>query len=322
MLVNAVTLNPPSHNDEIWLIADIGATSTRCATLQGPGFVLGEFEVFANDAFASPLALIESYLAADNPVPQRCALAIAAPIRGDDIEMINRDWSFNRVELSAELKVDQLMVFNDFHANALSLPSVDDSLRVEIGSAIEYSDGNIAVLGPGTGLGMAAWIGNKESGNVMFGEGGHITVSGRDTTEDKIIHTLRERFGHCSAERILSGPGLVALHNAMHGIDVATAETITKRLDDANCAATMAQFYRFLGSAAADLALITGAFGGVYVAGGIVPANIEGISNSQFRQRFEDKGRYREYMQHIPTYVITDPVPGLRGLACYVAGQY
>ena len=169
---------------------------------------------------------------------------------------------------------------------------------------------------------MAAWIGDAESGAAMTGEGGHITVAGRNDAEDRIILRMRERFGHCSAERILSGPGIVALHEVMHGAATMTPEEISANFDDRNCRATMEQFFRFLGSAAAELALITSAFGGVYIAGGIVPSLTRQLAASDFRQRFEDKNRYRDYMRRIPTYVITDPVPGLRGLATYLKMQY
>ena len=152
----------------------------------------------------------------------------------------------------------------------------------------------------------------------MSGEGGHITLSGRNRSEDSIIAKLRDRFGHCSAERVLSGPGLMALHEAMHGTSVATPEEITTNPDEPANAATMQQFFLFLGSVAAELALITGAAGGVYIAGGIVPACLEQIAKSDFRSRFEDKNRYRDYMRAIPTWVITDPYPGLSGLAAYI----
>jgi glucokinase len=176
-------------------------------------------------------------------------------------------------------------IVNDFHAIAYALPTFDDGTRTEIGSAAEYRDGNMAVLGPGSGLGMSAWIGGESVGAAMTGEGGHITVAGRDEREDEIIARVRERFGHCSAERILSGPGMLILHKAMHGIELDNPEKITGNVDDAACAATLNQFFSFLGSAAADLALITGAFGGLYIAGGIVPACIEQLRKSPFRER-------------------------------------
>jgi len=104
----------------------------------------------------------------------------------------------------------------------------------------------------------------------------------------------------------------------MHGIEMESSEEITGSPDDDTCTATLNQFFSFLGSVAADLALITGAFGGLYIAGGIVPACIDQLRQSPFRQRFDDKNRYRDYMRRIPTYVITDPVPGLTGLAAMI----
>lgn len=311
-------MNEPPDDRQHWLIADIGATTTRCAFVQGPGFALGKFQLFANDDYASAGDLLADFMADDDRSATNCALAVAAPIHGDDIEMINRDWRFSRSALAAELGVSDIQILNDFHATAYALGSLDENSRIEVGRATKYREGNLAVLGPGSGLGMAAWIGNKPNGDAMCGEGGHITVAGRNKDEDEIIEKIRQRFGHCSAERILSGPGLITLHRAMHGIDVATSEEITGNRDDNQCQETLNQFFSFLGSVAADLALISGAFGGVYIAGGIVPACIEQLQTSSFRERFEDKNRYRDYMQRIPTYVITDPVPGLLGLSVYI----
>ena len=312
-------MNESTGSARAWLIADVGATSSRCAIVVEPGFALGDWQVFRNDEFDSLESLLGDYVAGHGGQPQGCALAVAAPIHGNSVRMINRDWQFDRDSVGAALGVDEVRFVNDFHAIAYFLPVIDSTCRVEIGSATEYRDETIAVLGPGSGLGMAAWIGSRGDGRTMTGEGGHISIAGRNTFEDQIIARLRERFGHCSAERVLSGPGIVALHQAIHGDSVAAPEDITANLADEKCAATMQQFFRFLGSIAAELALITGAFGGVYIAGGIVPALVDDIAASEFRERFEDKNRYRKYMQRIPTYVITDPVPGLRGLTAMLA---
>lgn len=313
----AMKTNPGNHRS--WLIADIGATSSRCAIVHSPGYAPDDFAVYANDDFSSPADLLGEFIAGAQHSPQNCALAVAAPIHDDHISMINRNWRFSGSSLASCLNLQRIEILNDFHAIAYALPEFDERSRIEIGSATEYRDASIATLGPGSGLGMSAWIGTRKDGRAMSGEGGHISVAGRNAQEDKIILALRQRFDHCSAERILSGPGLIALHEAMHNIKVPTPEEITGNPQDLLCAATLDQFFCFLGSAAADLALITGAFGGVYIAGGIVPACLDQLIASPFRERFEDKNRYREYMQRIPTYVIADPVPGLRGLGAYIA---
>jgi glucokinase len=298
-----------------WLIADIGATTSRCAILDHGR--IGEVQRFHNDDANGVGEILSRYLSLSNRQPNACALAVAAPVDGEEFRMINRDWRFNRSEL-AVLGLDRVEVLNDFHAVAYALPVLNDATRAEIGKATQYRDGNIAVLGPGSGLGMSAWI---SGATAMFGEGGHITVAGRNSAEDEIIVKLRDRFGHCSAERILSGPGLIALHEAMHGKRLAAPEEVTSDPEEPNNAATLRQFFRFLGSTAAELALITGAYGGVYIAGGIVPACLDQIVNSDFRTRFEDKNRYRDYMRAIPTWVVTDPYPGLTGLAEYIASN-
>lgn len=301
-----------------WIIADVGATNSRCALISPPSFEPMNVRHYRNKNADSLQNILQVYLAESDVHPTDCAIAVAAPIHGDEIEMCNRDWRFSRTEISRLLGIDRTEIINDFHALAYLLPYIDDRRRKEIGSATQYRGGNIAVLGPGSGLGMSAWITKAAGGVAMSGEGGHISIAGRNESEDAIIARIRERFGHCSAERVLSGPGIIALHSAMHNVDVPTSEEITSNTDDPLCLETMNQFFRFLGSAAADLALITGAFGGVYIAGGIVPACIDRISNSDFRTRFEDKNRYVDYMRAIPTWVITDPTPGLSGLSVFV----
>ncbi len=311
-----------ASNKESWLIADIGATSSRCATLAQAAAIPKNIRIHRNEKFGGLTELLADFLSGCGEKPQSLALAVAAPVHGDDIRMINCDWSFSGTSLSNDLGFARVKIINDFHAVAYALPALSDDARTEIGSATEYRGGNMAAIGPGSGLGTSAWIAGDAGGAAMTGEGGHITVSGRNKREDEIIAVVRERFGHCSAERILSGPGLKVLHKAMHGIEIESPEDITGNPNDDACAATMNQFFSFLGSAAADLALITGAFGGLHIAGGIVPACIDQLRKSSFRERFDDKYRYRDYMRRIPTYVITDPVPGLTGLAAMITREF
>ena len=307
--------------DAIWLIADIGATSTRCAVCRPGDLHHRNLEIFLNEQFDSLKSLLGGYIESLSEKPSGGALAIAAPISGDAVQMTNRDWEFHRLELAEQLGLTRLEIINDFHAVAYALPQLPNRHLVEIGKATEYRSGSRAALGPGSGLGVGAWIVGSGKGVAMYGEGGHVTLSARDEAEDRIIAKIRERYGHASAERVLSGPGIVALHSAMHGDDMKTSREITSGTVDRKCRATMEQFYRFLGSVAADLAMTTGAYGGIYIAGGIVPDNIDQIRASTFRERFEEKNRYRHYMQAIPTYVISDPTPGLTGLMAYIGEQ-
>jgi glucokinase len=317
-LRNAAPMPQTDTEANSWLIADIGATNARCATTGRGNSGSSQLAVYSNRDFQSLQHLLESYLSSLPQRPRQAALALAAPIVGDTIEMVNCDWRFERQPFSRELEFERLELFNDYHATAFALPFFTaDSLK-EIGKSNNYVDGNRAVLGPGSGLGMAAWIGDSNSGSVMTGEGGHVTLAARNEQEAAIIRKFAQRYGHCSAERVLSGPGIIDLHRAMHGIEAPTSEEIARNQDNARCVATMQQFFSFLGSVSADLALISGSFGGVYIGGGIIPACLQQFVRSDFRQRFDDKNRYRDYMKSIPTYVITDPTPGLTGLTAWV----
>jgi len=295
-----------------WLIADVGATSCRCALYRGGR--IEDIRVFRNNDWPGLAELLASYLDETGRSADHAALAVAAPVDGEDIVMCNRNWSFSASSFRA-MGLERVEIINDFHAIAYALPKFDDKTRVEIGSSLQYRQGNIAVLGPGSGLGMAAWI---DGCAAMSGEGGHTTLAARNSDEDRIIARLRDEYGHCSAERILSGPGLAALYKTMHGSAIDSSESITTNPDEPRNKQTLEQFFLFLANAAADLALITGAYGGVYIAGGIVPACIDVIRTSGFRARFEDKNRYTNYMRAIPTWVITDPYPGLTGLTGFI----
>jgi len=301
-----------------WIISDIGATSSRCGIYSGNETQTTNVQVYRNDSFDDLQSMLANYISSCPKKPENCALAVAAPIDGDNVHMINRDWSFSSAAIGQQFRFDEVEMLNDFHALAYALPKFRDSDRHEVGRATDYRKGTIAVLGPGSGLGMSAWVDNDGGTAALRGEGGHISIAGRNEFEDNIIARLRKRFGHCSAERVLSGPGLLAIHEAMHDTQLSRSEDITSNLEDPQCKATLEQFFRFLGSAAADLALVSGAYGGVYIAGGIVPSCVKEICNSEFRNRFEDKNRYAEYMRAIPTWVITAREPGLVGLAAYL----
>ena len=305
----ALNMQQKSKN---WLIADVGATSCRIAVYDGGS--IDNLQISRNDDHSSLEAKLSGYLKSMQNPPAHAVLAVAASVENDDIRMMNRDWQFNPESLAA-VGFDTIKLINDFHAIAFALPTFGDADRLEVGEATHYRNGTMAVLGPGSGLGMAAWV---EGGAAMFGEGGHVTLPARDAREEQILTRLRDRYGHVSAERVLSGPGLLALHTAMHDEILSSPEDIFSEPSTNAKADTIGQFYLFLGSVAADLALITGATGGVYIAGGIVPSYPDLIANAGFRQRFEDNNRYPEYMQSIPTWVISEPVPGLRGLAAFI----
>jgi glucokinase len=174
-----------------------------------------------------------------------------------------------------------------------------------------------AVLGPGTGLGVASLIPTQDGWQAVSGEGGHVTLPAVTPKEAELIEQLRERFGHCSAERLISGPGLELLHTMLHTSGEITAAAIATLAEtgDEQAQETFSLFFELLGTVAANLALTVGAFGGVYIGGGIIPRHAERFAASGFRRRFEAKGRYGDYLKSIPTYLIVSDHPTLTGLA-------
>jgi len=303
-------------------MADIGATHTRCALLDDQGKEVAP-EVFDNVDFTGLAGILSVYLdhRRSSDRPKRAALAIAAPIVGDEVRMTNIGWHFSQTELKAQLGFQRLTVCNDFAAIAWGLPHLIATDRTQIGGGTPSPRTTMAALGPGSGIGVSALVPSADSWTVMTGEGGHVSLPAVTSEEQNVIALLRERFGHCSAERALSGQGLVNLYVALaelagRGQPTVTPEDVTRLASQREPLArkTLQMFFAMLGTVAGDLALTTGARGGVYVAGGIVPRVLESFAQSEFRARFEAKGRYRDYMAAIPTYVITMALPAFRGL--------
>jgi glucokinase len=305
------------------LMADIGATHTRCALLNDKGREVAP-ETFDNADFTGVAGVLEVYLdhRRTSDRPTRAALAVAAPITGDDVQMINIGWRFSQRELKQKLALKKLQVVNDFTAMAWALPQLKDADVAQIGGGNSVLRTTKATLGPGSGLGVSALVPANDSWAVMTGEGGHVALPAVTPEEHEVVMLLQQRFdGHCSAERVLSGPGLVNLYVALaelagRGKPTVTPEDVTNlaRQGEPMARKTQSMFFAMLGTIAANLAVTTGARGGVYIAGGIVPRLLEPLQKSEFRARFEAKGRYRGYLAAIPTYVITAPTPAFRGL--------
>lgn len=308
------------------LLIDIGGTNARLALQAVPRGPLLAMATYPCARFDGVQALIEFYLGEHGgPRTRQCAIGIASPIRGDEVVMTNLAWRFSRVELQSALGLDRLVVLNDFTALALALPLLGPDERVQVGGGAALEGAACALLGAGTGLGVGGLLPAPGGGwSAIAGEGGHVTLAGGDDWEDAVLRALRQRFGHASAERVLSGPGIENLYRA--GCEVAgqsaepiDAAEITRRAlaaSDPACGQCLDLFFALLGSVAGNLALTLGAQGGVYVGGGIVPALGEAITRSSFRTRFEAKGRYAEYLRSIPTWVIhAQSPPALRGAA-------
>jgi glucokinase len=316
-----------------WLVADIGGTNARFGVIRGKGAAPTEVEVLRASDFASPeaaaLAYLEGVAARDRRMlrPRHAAFALATPVTGDTVKFTNSPWILTRQQVQRALGLEQLHLLNDFEALAWSLPHLASTdLRVFGGGSFDAHLPR-AVVGPGTGLGVAACVPSGRTWRPLPSEGGHATLAAGDDFESAVLSAARRRHDHVSAERLLSGIGLPSLLVAVadvrgeHTAELDAAEITRRALteNDALCMATLATFCAMLGSFAGNVALTFGARGGVLVAGGIVEKLGELFYESRFRERFEAKGRFRDYLSAIGTAVITAPYPALNGAAHAIA---
>lgn len=303
-----------------WLIADIGGTNTRCA-ISRAGEAPAAIEAFRNRDFPSLDRLLAAYLGALPPAdrPDQAVIAVAAPIRGDEIRMVNINWTFSVAALARSLSLKRVIPLNDFAAQAYALPVLQPGDLHKVGGGKPVDRAPKVVAGPGTGLGTAGLVHLDGQWHAITGEGGHVTMAPANEREAHLVALGRERFGHCSAERLVSGAGLAFIHEVVSGGRKLAPREIGDAVQAGDDAAleSLDIFFELLGTVASNLALTFAAFGGVYIGGGITPRYIAQFSASGFRTRFEDKGRYRAFLADIPTWVITADQPALHGLAAY-----
>ena len=309
------------------MIADIGGTNVRFALIGADGKP-NNVSVLTCSDYPDLLSAANAYLDGIVPEdrPDHGAFAAACPVTGDQVQVTNLPWSFSIDDLRRQLGFKTLDVINDFSAIAYALPRLATGDRRQIGGGGVHECSPVAVLGSGTGLGVSALVPADGGWVALETEGGHITMAANNEHEAQLIDSLRSQFGHVSAERVLSGPGLVNLYETISTIagivvEPLTPEQVSERgLGEpaSPCGKTIEMFCAMLGTFASDLALSLGARGGVYIAGGIVPSLGNAFDRSGFRSRFEEKGRFSAYLAKIPTFVIVHPHPAFVGLRAFL----
>jgi glucokinase len=308
------------------LLADIGGTNARFALLAGG--TVGTIAHLAVSDYGGFPEVLGAYLA---KIPEAgtigaAILAVAGAVQNGRSALTNHPWVIDAAELRATYGFSTVRLINDFEAVAWSLPHLSPDKLLQVGGGQRVVGAPLAALGPGTGLGMAVSIPHASGHLVLSGEGGHSTMAGSSLREDAVIAYLRRRFGHVSAERVLSGNGLENLHEALAALDNVTlprrsAAEITRAGVAGTCATSRAavdMFCAMLGTVAGNLALTVGARSGIFIGGGILLHMPEYFASSPFRARFEDKGRFGKYLEPIPAYLILDEdaaFVGLRALA-------
>jgi glucokinase len=314
---------PKSHTPARALVADIGGTNARFALVDLETLELSEIKQFACAGYEGVAGVAQTYLKGLKEPPRQAAIAVAGPVAGEEIRITNSGWTFTAAELCRAARLDDIVILNDFHALAVSLPHLraDELHRMGGGEPVPHAAK--VVLGPGTGVGVAGLVWSGSAWIGVPGEGGHVTLSAHSSREFEMIERLRAGRDHLSADRVLSGPGLVNLYRAIaesHGRraePLQPNDVLIRGLAESDPIAVeaLAMLVAWLGGFAGDAALTFGARGGVYLSGAISRKIARVLSAGEFRRAFEAKGRMRSYLAPIPVYLILAEFAALRGAA-------
>lgn len=304
------------------LVADIGGTNARFA-LCGPDGRPVDTERLTVADHPDIVGAAKTYLR--GRAVSEAVFAGAGPVVGDRASFTNSHWSFSIEGARRALGLERLAVINDFVAQALAVPALSEDERIEIKPGEADAHAPIGVIGPGTGLGVGALIPTSAGWRPIPSEGGHVSLSPFDEVDAEIWKHLRRRYGHVSNERVLSGPGLVNLARSLAALagetlDVDEPSEVSRQAaaaDDSPSAEALRRFSRLLGSASADLALMFGARGGVFVGGGLCKRLGPLFDVAWFRQGFLGKGRLEAWLVGIPAHLVTRKDPGLLGAASF-----
>jgi glucokinase len=316
-----------------WLLADVGGTNIRFALTgkDAAGCNAGRLIMpvrFACADYAGLAEAIIAYLMQTGVRPDGACLAVAGPVIGDRVSLTNSAWSFSIAGTERRFGFKPLLVVNDFQALAHALPRLGPDDVAAIGPPMAVGRAAKAVLGPGTGFGVAGLVPDGAHWVAVTSEGGHMSFAPNDEREEAVIAYLRPRFsGRVSLDRLLCGSGVVAIFEALSALAgqsamLPGAAEIAARGLAGSCPtsrATLEFFCAALGSVAGDLALVFAAQGGIYLGGGIAPRLLPILASGSFRQRFEAKGREAALVAGIPSCVITRETATLNGAAQIMA---
>ena len=308
------------------LIGDIGGTNARFSLLVDPYAEPRDFPIVHTADYETIDAAIQAGVMDKTSLQPRSAiLAVAGPIRGDEIPLTNCDWVVRPKDMIERLGLADVVIINDFEAQALAIANMPDQYREPIGKVPDRMIASRAVLGPGTGLGVAGLIHAEERWIPIPGEGGHVDLGPRSERDYQVFPHVKTIEGRIAGEQILCGRGMVNLYNAICAADGIEPKPYEPKdvshfgLEGADPQAveTLSLFSTYLGRIAGDMAMIFMARGGVYLAGGISQKILPALKGPEFRAAFEDKAPHTKLMASIPTYVVTHPLAALAGLATY-----
>jgi glucokinase len=314
------------------VVADIGGTHARFALAKIGGGKVQELENIVKMKTAEHASLQTAWGYFRDKVgrrlPQQAAIAVACPVEGEVLQLTNCSWTIHPGMICSELGIENFILINDFEAVAHAIAELDSKHFCHLcgPDIVLPQDGPVAIIGPGTGLGVAQLIFRQGGYDVIATEGGHTSFAPLDDVEDEILSRLRNRYRRVSLERVLSGPGLRNIYDSLAAIENRAPTTLddetlwTAALEglDRFASAALDRFCLCLGSASGDIALILGAKA-VIVAGGLGRRLADYLPTSGFASRFVSKGRFEHLMSVIPVKLILHPEPGLFGAAACFA---
>lgn len=320
------TTSSPEYQFPI-LIGDIGGTNARFQIVEDSSGNTVRFEIATVADHETPEAAVAAVLRSwHGPAPRTAILAAAGQADETGMSMTNSHWRIDAISFMTACSCSMLVLLNDFEAQAMALPGLGPNDVEIIGGGDRTNHHHCKVaLGPGTGLGVGLLIRAGARWIPVPGEGGHMDLGSRTAREAEIWPHLDTIGGRISAEQCLSGNGLINLYRAVCTVEnrrpeLETAATISSAAvdgsDGAACEALML-FCMLLGRVAGDLALVSMAYGGVYLGGGITNKILPFLQRSPFRSAFEDKAPHEELLKRMPTYVVSRDLPALAGLAAY-----
>lgn len=306
------------------VVADVGGTNARFALVAPGTTAVARVQILRVGDFAHITDAFKHFLQQEGlSHPTKACVALAGPVDEDQVRLTNGSWQFSAEQTRQDLGLETLLMVNDFKAQAAAIPYLEGDDLIKLGGGVADDDRFKVVLGPGTGLGVAATIKLENTHLIVQGEGGHIGLSPTTDREIAVHRSLLQLYGRVSAERIICGSGLRNLYKTLREIDglpdisrsepEIVADAIAE--GDPLCRETLDIFLAYLGAVAGDQALTFGARGGVYIAGGIIPRVKDYIDQSDFRTRFEAKGRLAHVVRDIPTYLVMSRHSGLIGAA-------
>jgi glucokinase len=317
------------------LSGDIGGTKTRLAIFDVAGSKLQSVaeRTYPSGDFATLDDIIEDFLGAGDTRPDAACFGIAGPVRDNTVDVTNLPWRISAAEIGARFRFRRVALLNDLEANAWGLRALEEKDFRILNAGVENPSGNAAIIAAGTGLGEAGLYRDGEHWRPFATEGGHTGFSPGSELEIELLRFLMARYGHVSWERLVSGPGLVNIHDFlvhtrkhtvagwlrddMQSDPAAAISRAGQSGRDALCVEALELFVRLYGVEAGNLALKMMASGGMYLGGGIAPKILDQLEGGAFMAAFRAKGRMQDLLDHMPVRVILNDRTALYGPAVF-----